>query len=167
MLLEPFNRIEWRPQVGWPIYAIAYARISRNSFRSKAEFSHFHFLRSFERNKLCLYKYEKQVLPISMTVPVHHAFFLLGPEGTLLIALSWSDDEATHPKSDGSAHVRPRNTSQASRSWCLPSRRYNIWRIPDHLQRGTTDRTNRAPGVGAPHPLSRPERGLQEPEVNK
>ena len=35
--------------------------------------------------------------------PPDYAF--LGPGGTLLIAMS--DDEATHPESDGSAHVTP------------------------------------------------------------
>ena len=34
---------------------------------------------------MCSYKYEKHVLPVSMIV--HHAFFLLGLGGTLLIAL--------------------------------------------------------------------------------
>ena len=47
---------------------------------------------------------------------VHPDHPVLGLGGALLVATAMSDDEATHPESDGSARTWPRSASQASQT---------------------------------------------------
>ena len=102
-----------QPPTTWPIPP----RISRNSFRNKVVFNNFQFLEISREIKCAKTSMKNKYYPF------YDRTSWFCTESELRIAVS--DDEATHPESDGSTNVTPQRISQAFRTLRLPSRRHN------------------------------------------